>query len=199
MAITIDQIHESIHAGARAANEKYMEWSKGLWLYDSGVESLLVCEIAEQLYQDQSDTERLWLELSFGDILDIFKVRSPGRINRNQRVDIALLNRDSLPKFIIEVKRTWSNDLVRDDLDKIKSLLRIRKCLLSRGFLAVFMAHREARMDMQNIIKDRIEFVKNYKVENNVNVHIEAREIYEAEDEDGRLWKSSSLSIEMST
>ena len=53
MPITRKKIIESIHAGARAANEKYTEWSKGLWLYDSGVESLLVCEIAEQLYQSR--------------------------------------------------------------------------------------------------------------------------------------------------
>jgi len=196
MPITIAQIHEGIHAGARAANKKYTNWSKGLWLNDSASEGLLVCEVAEQLYQAQSDTERLRLELSFRDILDIFGVYNPGRINRNQRVDIALLNRNSLPKFIIEVKRTWSNDLVRGDLEKTRNLLR-RCPLLSRGFLAVFMAHRVAYTDMQTRIKDRIGFVKNYGNEDDINVRIKKGKVYEAEDEDGRLWQSSSLSIEM--
>ena len=195
MPITIEQIHEGIHAGARAANEKYTNWSKGLWLNDSGSESLLVCEIAEQFYQAQSDTERLRLELSFRDILDILEVRNPGGINRNQRVDIALLNRDSLPKFIIEVKRTWSNDSVRGDLDRIRSLLR--KCSLNRGFLAVFMAHRVAYKDMRRKIEDRIKFVKKYGNEDDINVRITKGKVYEAKDEDGRLWQSSSLSIEM--
>ena len=195
MPITIDQIHKGIHAGARAANKKYTNWSKGLWLNDSGSESLLVCEIAEQLYQFQSDTERLWLELPVGNILDIFEVPILQEANEHQRVDIALLNRNRQPTFIIEVKRDWNNRFVRKDLDKIRSL--VQNCPLKRGFLAVFMAHRVAYTDMERRIEDRIEFVKNYGNEDDINVRIREGEVYEAEDEDGRLWQSSSLSIEM--
>ena len=82
MAITIDEIHKIIREGAHEANKTYMKWSKGLWLNDSGAESLLVCEIAKRLYGAQSDTERLWLELSFGDILNILKVRNPRGVNK---------------------------------------------------------------------------------------------------------------------
>lgn len=197
MSITIAEIHRSIHGGARGANKKYTKWSKGLWLNDSGVESLLVCEIAERLYQAQSDTERLWLELSFGNILDLFEVRNRREINIHQRVDIALLDRNKRPKFIVEVKREWNNNYVRNDLDKIKNL--VQNCPLSRGFLAVFMAHRVAHQDMQRRIEDGTNFAKNYGVENNISVHITEDKIYESEDKDGRLWQSSSLSIEMST
>ena len=197
MPITRKKIIESIHAGARAANEKYTEWSKGLWLYDSGVESLLVCEIAEQLYQSQSNTERLWLELSVGKILDIFKVPIPQEANEHQRVDIALLNRNRQPTFIIEVKRDWNNRFVRNDLDKIRSL--VQNCPLTCGFLAVFMAHQLVYRDMREKIKERIEFVEDYGVENNIGVGVKADKIHKAESEDGRLWEWSSLSIEMST
>ena len=197
MAITIDEIHKIIREGAHEANKTYMEWSKGLWLNDSGAECLLVCEIAKRLYRAQSGTERLWLELSFGNILDILKVRNPRGINESQRADITLINRDRLPKFIIEVKRTGDKSSMKGDLDKIRSL--VQNCSLTRGFLAVFMTHRVAYINMKSIIEDRTEFVKNYGDKNNIDIRIMAGEIHGAKDEDGQEWQSSSLSIEMST
>ena len=110
MPITRKKIIESIHAGARAANKKYAKWSDGWWLDDSGVEYLLVCEIAGQIHKNQSKRESLLLELPFEKIQQWSGARRPpGRpatvLRGANRMDITLFNSEEKTKFIIEVKR----------------------------------------------------------------------------------------------
>lgn len=202
MSITIAQIHRSIHEGARVANEKYEKWSNGWWISDSGVEGLLVCEIAERLHKHQSQSESLLLEVPFQNIQEWSGAPRPrGRpraaLKGSNRVDIVLLNSQEKPKYIIEVKRLWNNNAGLRDLDRICGL--VQACAagsLKRGFLAVFLA-REVRVshDMRWAI-DRIKSSVEQHIEERV-VGITEGKISEAESEN-RKWQSSSLSIEVS-
>ena len=202
MPITIAQIHRSIHEGARVANEKYEKWSNGWWVSDSGVEGLLVCEIAEKLHQHQSQSESLLLEMPFQNIQEWSGAPRPrGRprtaLMGNNRADIVLLNSQEKPKHIIEVKRLWNNATCLRDLDRICGLVQVCAAgSLKRGFLAVFLA-REVRAghDMRWAI-DRIKESVKQHIEDRV-VNITEGKINEAESEN-RKWQSSSLSIEVS-
>lgn len=125
MALTIADVCEAIYRGVRNASEKYLKWSGGLTLENSGAEGLIVAEIASALYRKQTGPERLELEVLYKDLLD----RSGARLRANSRraplfgsdarADIALFRHDEL-RYIVEVKRTlaWKQHLT-DDLQRL--------------------------------------------------------------------------------
>ena len=147
MAITIDEVREAIHKGIRGASRKYAQWSRGWTLTDSGVEGVLVAEIAAAIHTMQAREESLLLEAPYEKCLE-WSGATPQRGRRldtfkGGRADIALFNGDGQTKYIVEVKRTLNRRTLRNDLTKLTDA--IAKCSkqkdgkLMRAFLAVFL------------------------------------------------------------
>lgn len=114
--LTQKQIVSAISKGTRNANEKYKKWTGGWSLLDSGVESLIVSELADVLNCLQSKKDSLLLEVQFNWIRDWAGARTRGRlpsaIKGGKRADIALFNSNGQPVCVIEVKRKWKKRLV---------------------------------------------------------------------------------------
>ncbi len=146
--LTEKQIVSAIFEGTRNANKKYEKWTGGWSLLDSGVESLMVCEIGGALNRLQKGKERLLLEAQFDWIKDWTgaqtRGRIPGAIRGSKRTDIALFNSKDQPVCVIEVKRKWNKKTCMEDLDRIwESISRFgfkKKGALRRGFLAVLVS-----------------------------------------------------------
>lgn len=146
MAITKGRIIEAIHEGTAVANQRYEDWSNGLWVTDSGVEGLMVAGIAEAIHERQTPQESLMMEMAFGDIEALSEAQPrrgprPAAVRRTNRADLVLLNRHDRPICVIEVKRSWNRDACVKDLDRIHGLTQRLSHrdggLLRRGFLAM--------------------------------------------------------------
>lgn len=146
MAITIKDVHDAIHSGIRGASRRYLKWSRGWTLADSGVEGLLVAEIAAAVSKKQAVGESLLLEVPYELCLRWSGARPQGRrlsTFKGQRADIALFNNDGQTKYVIEVKRALTRKTLSQDLTKLADA--IAKCSkqedgkLKRAFLAVFL------------------------------------------------------------
>lgn len=148
MAISRDQIKRAIHAGIGTAVRNYLEWSAGLTLEESGVEGLLVAEIARKLHGDLSNPEFLRLEVPITNVQELSDAPPPrgrtlGTFQGNKRADVVLFNGRGRPTCMIEVKRwIYKNSDIIDDLTRLSDVLR--KCArqnsgtLQRGFLAIY-------------------------------------------------------------
>ena len=172
--VTEEQIVSAIFEGTRNANKKYERWTGGWSLLDSGVESLMVCEIGDALNRRQTEKESLLLEVQFDWIKDWAgaqtRGRIPGAIRGSKRTDIALFNSNDQPVCIIEVKRKWNKKTCMEDLDRIwEAISRFgfkKKGRLRRGFLAVLVsgkakdkteAKRKATVNREKIVRKRFE------------------------------------------
>ena len=153
MAITIKELREAIHSGIRASSRKYSKWSRGWTLADSGVEGLIVAEIAAAVHKEQSKDEILLLEVPYDTCLQWSGATPKGRklgTFKGKRADIALFNTNGQTKYIIEVKRTLSKRELHKDLKKLCDA--IAKCAkpedgnLRRAFLAA-CATSEAKVE----------------------------------------------------
>ena len=146
---------QAIDRGIESANKTYEKWSNGLWLNDSGIESLLVVKIAETIIQDKAlnlvKGESLRLETLFRDIEENSKAdRRRGRklniLGGNGRVDITLWRKDETVAAAIEVKRRWDKLKCRKDLERLAALIceygRPRSGKIEFGVLAVFVAEK---------------------------------------------------------
>ena len=122
-------ITEAIHRGIYNANLDYEQWSRGYrWLNDSGSEGLMVAGIARALHeQRQGRYESLHSEKPFQ--------AAPGR------VDIALLNENKQPIYVIEAKRFWEKKKCKKDLDRIGTLVENQDGLRG-GVAAVLVAQK---------------------------------------------------------
>ncbi len=174
---TEKQIVSAIFKGTRNANRKYEKWTDGWSLLDSGVESLIVCEIGDALNRLQNENESLLLEVHFNWIRDWSgaqtRGRLPGAIRGGKRTDIALFNSKDQPVCVIEVKREWNKKTCMEDLDRIWEAISNfgfhQNGALRRGFLAVLVsgkakdktsARRKAerkRKNIETMIRGRFE------------------------------------------
>lgn len=146
MAMRISQVHEAVHSGIRNSSRKYANWSDGWTLTDSGVEGLMVAEIAACVNKEQSKDESLLLEVPYNTCQKWSGARPKGRklatFKGRRRADIVLFNGNGQTKYIIEVKRTLSKAGLQKDLEKLSHAMA--KCAkqqngkLKRTFLAVF-------------------------------------------------------------
>ena len=148
MAMTIGDVRDAIHTGIRKSSKTYSDWSLGWTLTDSGVEGLVVAEIAAAVHRRQSKGESLLLEVPYEICLKWSGARPKGRrvdtFKGKKRADIVLFNGRGRTKYVIEVKRRLYNkkSLLLADLTKLRDV--IDKCALQeggtlkRGFLAVF-------------------------------------------------------------
>ena len=126
----------------------YHQWSSGWTLKESGVEGLLVAEIARKLYGSLSSTESLLLEVPIARIQKWSDAPPPkGRtletFKGRKRADVVLFNGHGRPICMIEVKRhVYREKDVIDDLTRLSDVLR--KCArqhsgtLQRGFLVIY-------------------------------------------------------------
>ena len=147
-AIKIGDVCDAIHTGIRKSSKTYSDWSLGWTLTDSGVEGLVVAEIAAAIHRRQSKVESLLLEVPYDFCLRWSGARPPrGRrvdtFKGRKRADIVLFNGKGRTKYVIEVKRRlYRKSLLLADLTKLRDV--IDKCALQkggtlkRGFLAVF-------------------------------------------------------------
>ena len=146
MSLKIADAHHAIHAGVRKSSKKYSDWSPGWTLTDSGVEGLLVAEIAAAVHGLQSPVESLLLEVPYDKCQQWSGARPRGRkldTFKGKRADIALFNGSGQTKYIIEVKRRlYKAKTLHTDLTKLCDVMA--KCAsqqggkLKRGFLAIF-------------------------------------------------------------
>lgn len=148
--ITIPAVRDAIHTGIKEASDKYLTWSRGWTLHDSGVESLLVSEIASQLYKRIRRTEgrdSILLEVLYSSVQKWSgaKPKGPkvGTFRGNKRADLVVFNTSEEPKYVIEVKRRlYTKDRIVEDIEKLCHVTN--KCGTSeggsvkRGFLAAF-------------------------------------------------------------
>ena len=154
MAINERQTKNAIHEGICKANKKYEKWSKGLWVIDSGVEGLMVAEIAEKINNRQSKRESLQMELAF----EYIRKQSTSRpakgprskaLNDGNRADIVLFNKNEKPVCVIEVKRSWNYDSCWRDLHRICALVDRHSSRmggsLECGYLALMLAKGETK------------------------------------------------------
>ena len=111
-------ITEAIHRGIYNANLDYEQWSCGYrWLNDSASEGLMVAGIARALHeQRQGRRKSLWLEMPFRAIRENVADQYAGC-----RVDIAVLDQNENPIYVIEAKRSWDGD---EDLNRIEHLVQ---------------------------------------------------------------------------
>lgn len=147
MAIKRDQIVEAIHTGTKQACRTYTRWSDGWTLKDSGVEGLLVVEIAKKLDAKLSKAESLLLEVPFKKIIEWSGTPTVGRqltaLKGRTRADIVLFNGGGRPVCVIEVKRhAVERAQIEGDLDRLRGV--VHKCAnqkggtLKRAFLAIY-------------------------------------------------------------
>ena len=180
MAITTGGIVDAIEEGCNVANRKFEEWSNGLWVTDSGVESLMVTCIAEAVNKRQERHESLAMEVSFRDIRELSKARPklgrrPATVKDTNRADIVLFNRLERPTCVIEVKRTWNSDQCWRDLERIRDLVRtcahVKGGSLRRGLLSMMIPKKATKAKSPD---DRIdEYVG--KIEELVNSHFNSK------------------------
>ena len=149
MTITRQKIIKSIHKGISTADLKYEKWSHGSSVIFSGVESLVVANVAEALNECQGPSECLDLEYSFSKIKDasgakIRRGRKPRTLKGGNRVDIVLFNSYDKPTCAIEIKRTWNSEQCIKDLRRLRDLIRTyshkRGGSLRRGIVAMIIA-----------------------------------------------------------
>ena len=144
--IAIPKVRDAIHAGVKEASIKYLQWSRGWTLQDSGVEGLLVSGIASKLNERLGRDDSILLELPYT-LVQRWSGASPkGRrvetFRGRKRADLAVFNAKGRTKYVIEVKRKWVQKQVAQDIERLCSATN--KCAqseggkLMRGFLAVF-------------------------------------------------------------
>jgi hypothetical protein len=130
MALNRDQVVKAIHDGIRSGNAKYEVWSRGQWIRDAGIESMMTVMIASSLYEAftrHQSRQILSLEATFSEIENwaVVKKKSgpkPSLWTDGRKVDIAIWGNDNRPRAVIEIKRYWSTDCLRD-IDRIIALL----------------------------------------------------------------------------
>ena len=135
----------------QAANTKYESWSNGWWLIDSGVEGLMVANIAEALGKIQENDESLVMELPFDSIREWSGFRRsvgrpPRALSGRNRADIVLLNNQERPVYVFEAKRTWYASTCQKDLERLRDLVRKYSRgnggSLKSGFLATMLVSK---------------------------------------------------------
>ena len=216
MAITTGGIVDAIEEGCKVANRKYEEWSDGYWVTDSGVESLMVACIAEEVNRRQERHESLGMEVSFRDIKAMSKARSkpgsrPATVKDTNRADMVLFNRQVRPICVVEIKRTWNADQCWIDLERIRDLVRsyshVKGGSLRRGFLAMMIVKAATKTKTSD---DRIaEFMA--KIKKRINAEFDRKgqnvkyHLGKANPAGTRFrelngnWKAASLCIEISS
>ena len=167
-----DDIVKAIHDGSLAASKKYEEWSRGLTIFDSGVEGILVAGIAEALHRSPGNSGSLRLEVHFKDIQEWSEAsRPPGRprkeLKGGYRMDIVLLNYHKRPICAIEVKRawdpgretTWENGNCLKDLKRLYRLVdscsHQKRGSLRRGFLTVLLQESDKKEEIKDFVRDK--------------------------------------------
>ena len=157
--IAIPEVHDAIHAGVENASNKYLKWSRGRkTLYDSGVEGLIVAEIASQLYkraQRLGHDDSIRWEVPYTKVQKGSGAKPKGRkvetFKRNKRADLVVFNSSWKPKYVLEVKRRFygRKDLIAKDVERLADVAN--KCgkleggTLKRGFLAAYDQQRVHR------------------------------------------------------
>lgn len=147
MAIQREQIKKAIHAGIGLARRNYVKWSLGWTLEESGVEGVLVSEIARKLHADLAKAEFLLLEVPIAKVQEWSGAERPmGRkretLRGTKRTDIVLFNGYGSPTCVIEVKRcVYGKRSIHGDLVRIRDVLltcaKEKRGTLKRGFLAI--------------------------------------------------------------
>ena len=214
MAITRQQVLDSIHKGFGDADSKYERWTNGSSVAYAGVESLIVANVAEAVNDLQESHEHLYLEYPFSDILENsgakFRLdRLPETLQGGKRADIVLFNRFRSPTCVIELKRTWNADQCLNDLERIRDL--VDTCShnnggsLRRDFLAMWIAKeetttksgenriREQESKIISVVNDKFD-----KMSFRVTFHLSViREAGEEFRERFPGWRAGSLCIEI--
>jgi len=210
MAITKDDIIAAIHEGIEHANTKYEEWSKGYWITDSGIESLMTICIANTVRGYQAQHESIMMEVPLKHIMKESRAQptpgqKPATIKGNKRADIVLFNGQKNPICIIELKRLWNKSECFKDLKRIRDL--ITKCssmkggTLRRGFLGLMVPKRatEAKSSNDRIL-EQIGKIKKLICEefktNNLKICFHSSNSFSGIHPD---WKAASLCIEISS
>lgn len=126
-----DQAAQHVLAGTMAAAKTYDRWSGGLWLSESGCESLIVATVARRLASANAagDHGAITLETQLSAIRQDVRRPAPGRIRdalaNSKRVDLALWSKVDRPYGIIEIKRAQIAKLWDDDLEELISLVDV--------------------------------------------------------------------------
>lgn len=158
--IAIPKVRDAIHAGVKEASIKYLEWSRGRkTLHESGVEGLIVSEIASQLYkriQRVGHDDSIQWEVPYTVVQEESGAMPMGRtvetFKGSKRADLVVFNSSEKPKYLLEIKRRfYRKDLIAKDIRRLADVAN--KCgssedgSLKRGFLAAF--------DQQRVHKSR--------------------------------------------
>lgn len=122
----LNELFRAIHTGIHRANTLFAEWTGGWWLQAYGVEGFLVAHIAGAIMDPQNENRPgfLTLETSFAALYESSRKplgRKGATGNDRNRVDIALFHKNDTLSHVIEVKRYWSPECLRD-LDRLCSL-----------------------------------------------------------------------------
>lgn len=207
-------IRGAILQGVRKANLDYEQWSRGLWVSDSGVEGLMVATIAGKLGSKLSEDESLMIECPFPCIKEWSKARpGPGRPRKtlakskrgSKRADIVLFNGNGRPTWVVEVKREWDRRKCFGDLERIRDLvLRYgpqNTGTLRGGFLAMMLVEQEVGdKQIRKQAKGIEETIKNKFLDKGLNLGCYLSDIRSAEfpeNPSAPYWSHASLCIQI--
>lgn len=161
--LTIDEAKNAVLDGVHAANKKYIKWSNGLDVFDSGVESLISANIAESIFstiRDKDDEGSISLETPFSMIWDFCKGKVSGRkpsiIRDTLRADVVYWDKNEIPRGVVEVKRRFEYSRLEDDITRscklIEKLGKNNDGLLKWAAVAGALPFKSNSMKEPNII-----------------------------------------------
>ena len=153
--MNLPEFFTSLEEGIFTASINYGRWSNGHRLR---LECPLVVNVAEALHGRLGQSESLRLEVPFHEIHEQSEALAPegqdhNVLQGNRYADIVLFNTDGRPVYTVEVKRLWNLGGCRNDLERLRGLVRAcgrqRNGSLRHGILAIFCQWRRGELEQR--------------------------------------------------